>query len=112
MNTTGLFASHVDAQLGVGFDDLEGLSIREQREIITFKAHEMHRAKRLKNRFQHKTADSQRGSAMSVRQNYQSVDNAGVDNAAPEKMYKTGMSYNTRATQETKDRTDRHGNES
>tara|TARA_B110001450_G_scaffold165193_1_gene154030 strand:+ start:354 stop:533 length:180 start_codon:yes stop_codon:yes gene_type:complete len=55
MGTTGLFASHVDAQLGVGFDDLEGLSIREQREIITFKAHEMHRAKRLKNRFQHKT---------------------------------------------------------
>lgn len=51
MNTTGLFASHVDAQLGVGFDDLEGLSIREQREIITFKAQEMHRTKRLKNRF-------------------------------------------------------------
>lgn len=99
MNTTGLFASHVDAQLGVGFDDLEGLSIREQREIITFKAHEMHRTKRLKNRFQHKTSnDSQRQSSMSVRQNYQSLEAASLDVATPEKMHKTGISYNTRAT--------------
>ena len=113
MNTTGLFSSHVDAQLGVGFDDLEGLSIREQREIITFKAHEMHRAKRLKNRFQHKTiGDSQRQSSMSVRQHYQSLEAPTLDVATPEKMHKTGISYHTKATQDTKDRTDGRGAES
>jgi len=87
MNTTGLFASHVDAQLGVGFDDLEGLSIREQREIITFKAHEMHRSNRLKNRFQHRTVEGgPRQSSMSVRQDHHSLE-APIDINLKEKMH-------------------------
>jgi len=35
MHMTGFFSSHVDKKFGFGFADLEKLSIREQRKIIT-----------------------------------------------------------------------------
>ena len=34
MDTTGKFASHLDAQLGLTYEMLEDLSVREQRVII------------------------------------------------------------------------------
>lgn len=54
MKTTGGFSSHLDTKMGFGFDHLEGISIREQREIITHKAKEMNKASRLKHKYDHK----------------------------------------------------------
>lgn len=53
MYTTGFFSSHVDNKMGISFDDLEGLSIRQQRDIIKQRAHEMHRMNSLKYKFSH-----------------------------------------------------------
>ena len=39
---------------------------------------------------------------MSVRQQYQSLENANLDLATPEKMHQTAVSFNTRGTVETK----------
>ena len=38
MYTTGFQSSYVDEKIGVSFDDLEGLSIRQQREIVKQRA--------------------------------------------------------------------------
>lgn len=43
MYTTGFQSSYVDEKLGVSFDDLEGLSIRQQREIVKQRAAQMHK---------------------------------------------------------------------
>ena len=48
MKTTGLFSNHVDQQMGLSFDDLEGLSVRQQREIVKRRAVEMNKIKNLK----------------------------------------------------------------
>lgn len=53
MYTTGKFSSHLDAQLGFNFDDLEHLSIRQQRQVIKQRAKQMIKNQRLKFRFQH-----------------------------------------------------------
>ena len=41
MRTTGWQSDHLDALMGVGFEDLEGLSVRQQRDIIKKRAVEM-----------------------------------------------------------------------
>ena len=56
MYTTGYQAGFVDKQIGIGFDDLEGLSVRKQREIIKERASHMHKMQRLKYSFQHKAS--------------------------------------------------------
>ena len=52
MYTTGKFSSHLDAQIGFSFDDLEHMSIRQQRQIIKQRAKQMIKNQRLKFRFQ------------------------------------------------------------
>lgn len=54
MKTTGAFSTHLDQRMNVGFDDVEHMSIREQREIITHKAKEMRKNHRLKHKFENK----------------------------------------------------------
>lgn len=51
MYTTGFHSSTVDNKMGFGFEDLEGMSIKHQREIICHKAREMNEFSRLKYRF-------------------------------------------------------------
>ena len=34
LRTTGWHSNHLDALMGVSFEDLEGLSVRQQRQII------------------------------------------------------------------------------
>ena len=41
---TGKFAHHLDKQLGISYEDLEGMSIRHQKIIITKQAEKMHKA--------------------------------------------------------------------
>ena len=43
-----MFSSHLDKKMGMSFDDLEGVSIRKQREIITNRAKEINRINNLK----------------------------------------------------------------
>ena len=49
---TGKHSTHLDQEMQIGFDDIELLSIRQQRQIIKQRAVEMHRhqAHRYKNR--------------------------------------------------------------
>ena len=51
MYTTGYQAGFVDNMLGMTFDDLEGLSVRQQREIVKERAANMHKINRLKYKF-------------------------------------------------------------
>ena len=48
MKMTGWFSSHLDEQMGLSFDDLEGLSIRQQREIVKRRAIEINKIKQMK----------------------------------------------------------------
>ena len=48
MHTTGFFAAHLDKKLGFSPADLDGMSIRQQREVITQRARQMHKIQRLK----------------------------------------------------------------
>ena len=57
MYTTGFQSSYVDEKLGVSFDDLEGLSIRQQREIVKQRAAQMHKLQRLKYKYHNQTAN-------------------------------------------------------
>ena len=43
MYTTGFQSSYIDEKYGISFDDLEGKSVREQREIIKQRAQQMHK---------------------------------------------------------------------
>lgn len=43
-----MFSSHLDQKIGISFDDLEGVSVRKQREIITNRAKEINRLNNLK----------------------------------------------------------------
>lgn len=43
LKTTGWFSEHVDKQMGLSFEDLEGLSIRQQREIVKKRAVELNK---------------------------------------------------------------------
>lgn len=51
MHTTGWFSHHLDALMGVSFEDMEGLSVRQQREMIKRRAFEMNRLKTMKYKF-------------------------------------------------------------
>jgi len=51
LKTTGWFAEHVDNQMGVSFDDLEGLSVRQQRQIIKKRAAELNKVKQIKFKY-------------------------------------------------------------
>jgi len=51
MRTTGFFAAHLDKKLGFSAADLDQMSIRQQREIITQRAKQMHKIQRLKNKY-------------------------------------------------------------
>ena len=51
LQTTGWFSSHVDQKMGISFDDLEGLSVRQKRDIIKKRAVEMNRLKALKYKY-------------------------------------------------------------
>ena len=51
MRTTGWFSNHLDALMGVGFEDLEGLSVREKREIIKKRATDMNNIKTMKFKY-------------------------------------------------------------
>ena len=48
LKTTGWFSEHVDKQMGLSFEDLEGLSIRQQREIVKKRAVELNKKKNMK----------------------------------------------------------------
>ena len=50
MDTTGKFSSHLDAQLGIPYDMLEDLSVREQRAIIKKRIAEIRQAENYKIR--------------------------------------------------------------
>jgi hypothetical protein len=45
---TGQHSVHIDAKMGVSFDDIEKLSIRQQREIIKTRAAKMHKLEGMK----------------------------------------------------------------
>lgn len=51
MHTTGWFSCHLDALMGVSFDDMEGLSVRQQRDMIKRRAFEMNRLKTMKFKY-------------------------------------------------------------
>ena len=51
MHTTGWHSTHLDALMGVSFDDMEGLSVRQQRDVIKRRAYEMHRLKQMKFKY-------------------------------------------------------------
>ena len=51
MHTTGYHAHFVDKMYQVNYEDLEGLSIRQQRDIIKARANEYHSKRKLKNKF-------------------------------------------------------------
>lgn len=52
MYTTGFFSSHVDAKMNLSFDEMEGLSLREQKQLIQQRSVEMNKKFNLKNKFQ------------------------------------------------------------
>ena len=54
MKTTGAFSSHLDTKMGLGFEDLEHLSIREQREMVTNRAKQMRNKLRLKHKYENR----------------------------------------------------------
>jgi len=51
MHTTGMHAIHLDAKLDMNFMDLEGLPIRQQREIIKQKAREANNRYPMRNQY-------------------------------------------------------------
>lgn len=57
MHTTGFFSCHLDALMGISFEDMEGLSVRQQREMIKRRAYEMNRLKTMKYKFASRGAD-------------------------------------------------------
>ena len=57
MHTTGFFSSYLDKKFGFSFEDLDNMSIRQQREIIIQRAKQLMKEARLKNRFDHKTGN-------------------------------------------------------
>ena len=57
MKTTGFFSHHLDALMGVSFEDMDGLSVRQQREMIKRRAYEMNRLKTMKYKFAGRGAD-------------------------------------------------------
>jgi hypothetical protein len=54
MYTTGYAAGYVDNQLGLTYEDIENMPVREQREIVKERAGKMHKMNRLKYKFQNK----------------------------------------------------------
>ena len=51
MYTTGYAAGYVDNQLGLTYEDIENMPVREQREIVKERAGKMHKMNRLKYKF-------------------------------------------------------------
>ena len=54
MKTTGAFSSHLDTKMQLGFEDMEHMSIREQREIVTNRAKQVRNKLRLKHKYENK----------------------------------------------------------
>jgi len=61
MRTTGFFAAHLDKKLGFSPADLDQMSIRQQREIVTQRAKQMHKIQRLKHKYQNQVRSSKKG---------------------------------------------------
>lgn len=55
MSLTGQFSTQLDDRMGMSLDDLEGLSIRQKRQIIKSRISEMLRLERLKIKNRHKS---------------------------------------------------------
>lgn len=51
MKTTGWHSGHLDEQMGISFDDLEGLSVRQQRQIIKKRATELSKIQKIKYKY-------------------------------------------------------------
>ena len=54
LKTSGFFSSHLDRKMGMCFDDLEGVSVRQQREIITNRAKEINKLNNLEYQLNYK----------------------------------------------------------
>ena len=54
MQTTGFFSKYLDKKYGFGFSDLEKMSMRRQRDIITQRAKMFNKEVKLKNKFDHR----------------------------------------------------------
>ena len=60
MRTTGFFSKYLDNKYGIGFADLEKLSVRQQREIITARAKQVMKETKLRHKFDHKASSRSR----------------------------------------------------
>jgi len=88
MYTNGFFASHTDKKLGVNFEDLEGLSIRQQREII--KQCSQNRNTKMRNKYEHNAKVNK----ISLRHNLE-----GLELYQKPSLYSsTGLSYQSKNT--------------
>lgn len=56
MHTTGFFSKYLDKKFGFGFEDLDKKSVREQKEIITQRARQLHKMTLLKNKYDHRVS--------------------------------------------------------
>lgn len=54
MRTTGFFTQHLDNKFGFGLADLDKLSVRQQKEIITQRAKSLNKMTLLKNKYDHR----------------------------------------------------------
>lgn len=54
MRTTGFFSKYLDKKYGFDFSDLEKMSMRRQRDIITQRAKMLTKETKLKNKFDHR----------------------------------------------------------
>lgn len=61
MRTTGFFAAHLDKKLGFSPADLDQMSIRQQREVVTRRAKQLHKIQRLTLKYRHKARESEQG---------------------------------------------------
>ena len=60
IHTSGFFTSHVNKKLGFGFEDLDHLSVRQQREVVIQRVKQMMQQARLKNKSMQKGKNRQR----------------------------------------------------
>jgi len=54
VKSTGIHSSHLDSIMGLAFDDLEGLSVRHQREIFKKRVVELNRMERMKYKYRNR----------------------------------------------------------
>ena len=98
MYTTGMHATHVDDRMGINMENLEGMSIRHQRQIILQKAPDYNKHYRMRNKYKHR-AHTQ------IKERHATVDMTGISDAINEGKLKASQFESSQYTKRTQDNT-------